>query len=226
MSMEKSDVMYREMLKSLKGKKCPGCGFKWKTVEDIKKREPVKGKDREIWCNKCWKPKTETVKERAIYVYLPSIETAKRWKELANNAGVSISKFVVEHVENSLRQEEEGYVSRQELLKRMETLKEENEELRKKNKMLDVLVDKLESELRTYRSKPFLEEEYRGVRKYEKELIELLRSRKKVMNDEILDALRINPLETDIVKAIKRQLENLERYGLIKVVPGGWKWNE
>ena len=50
--------------------------------------------------------KTETIKQRAIYVYLPSIEMAEEWKKRAEKAGISISKFVIEHVENSLRQEE------------------------------------------------------------------------------------------------------------------------
>ena len=38
--------------------------------------------------------KTETIKQRAIYVYLPSIEMVKRWKELAKSQGASISRFV------------------------------------------------------------------------------------------------------------------------------------
>jgi len=37
--------------------------------------------------------KTETIKRRAIYVYLPSMEMAERWKVLAEAAGTSISKF-------------------------------------------------------------------------------------------------------------------------------------
>ena len=60
--------------------------------------------------------KTETIKKRAIYVYLPSIEWKVRWDEYARKQGTSTSKFVVEHVENSLRQEEDSnYRSRVEL---------------------------------------------------------------------------------------------------------------
>ena len=39
--------------------------------------------------------KTETIKERSIYVYLPSVEKKKRWDDYAEKQGTSISKFVV-----------------------------------------------------------------------------------------------------------------------------------
>ncbi len=106
------------------------------------------------------KPKTEPIRERSIYVYLPSKQMVDQWKEMAGQAGMSISKFVTEHVTNSLQQErdQEGYISRTQLLDEMRTLNEENKELRKKIKMLNTLVDRLEEEVRSYRIKPFLED--------------------------------------------------------------------
>jgi len=172
------------------------------------------------------KSKTETIKERAIYVYLPSHKMVKKWKELAKNSKVSISKFVIEHVENSLSQEigEDGFIPRAELLEEIRKLREENKELKKRNKMLDTVIDRLEDELRTYRVKPFLEDEFRGIRKYEKDLINLFKERKEVRKDELLELLGINPMNGEIVKGINKQIENLERYGLIKDIGRGWKW--
>ena len=61
--------------------------------------------------------KTETIKQRAIYVYLPSHDMVEKWKNLAKKSGTSISKFVAEHVENSLRQEEDdNYQTRSSLI--------------------------------------------------------------------------------------------------------------
>jgi hypothetical protein len=54
------------------------------------------------------KSKTETIKKRAIYVYLPSEEMVKEWKELAGKTGTSLSKFVIGHVMNSLGKEGSG----------------------------------------------------------------------------------------------------------------------
>jgi len=62
------------------------------------------------------------------------------------------------------------------------------------------------------------------VRKYEAELIELFRMRIEVRKEEILEYLGINPMDTDIVQGIKKQIENLERYGLLKDIGGKWRW--
>lgn len=77
--------------------------------------------------------KTETIKERAIYVYLPSKEQKERWQRYAEKLGVSISKFVIEHVENSLmREEEPSFKSRGELLKENSELKQQIMDLTRK----------------------------------------------------------------------------------------------
>ena len=171
-------------------------------------------------------PKTETIKERSIYVYLPSKEMVDEWKKKAQAAGMSVSKFVIENVEGGLRRDEEGFTPRAELLGRVTKLEEENTELRKKTKILDGAINNLDSELQSYRAQPFLNNNFTGFRKYEKDLIQLLRKRKKVDSTEILDALGIDPTKSDVVKAINRQLENLERYGLVRPILGGWEWRE
>lgn len=45
----------------------------------------------------------------AGYVYLPWLETMEKWMQLAGEAGISISTVVVEDVERSLRQDDNGY---------------------------------------------------------------------------------------------------------------------
>jgi hypothetical protein len=112
--------------------------------------------------------KTKTIKERAIYVYLPSIEMAEEWKKRAEKAGVSISRFVIERVEDSIRREEgeEGYLSRAELIKRLKEAEEEIKRLRSENNLLKKLVENLDSELKRYRAKPFAEESFEGIRRH------------------------------------------------------------
>jgi hypothetical protein len=169
--------------------------------------------------------KTETIKERAIYVYLSSVVQKERWQEHADKAGVSISKFVVEHVENSLRQEEEpGYKSRGELWKEINQLRHQVKDLSRKCTLLETVVERQDQELRRYRAKPFLEEGFKGMRGYEKDLVNLLKTREIVTSDQILARLGIDPSECNLVKAVSKQLENLEVYGLVKSTPRGWKW--
>jgi arginyl-tRNA--protein-N-Asp/Glu arginylyltransferase len=169
--------------------------------------------------------KTDTIKERAIYVYLPSHEMAKEWKKRAKKQNVSISKFVIEHVENSLQQEEDPvYKPRGELVKEISELRNEIKDLREDNRQKRIVIERLENELRRYRAEVFLEEDFKGVRKYDKELIEILKRRIVVDSVDLLRDLDIDPRDSDLVKAISKQLESLEAYGLVSPTKRGWRW--
>ena len=170
--------------------------------------------------------KTETIKKRSIYVYLPSEKMTRDWKGRAKKAGVSTSKFVIDRVEDSIYREEgeAGYQSRLELIKELSISEEELKNLRKENRLLKKLVETLDAELKRHRAKPFLEKDFRGVRKLDRELIEILKEGGSYSGDEILARLSIDSSDTSLVKAVDKQLEILENYNLVEYVGRGWKW--
>lgn len=170
--------------------------------------------------------KTETIKKRAVYVYLPSIGMAEDWKERAEKAGTSISKFVIERVEDSIRREEgeEGYLTRLALIQRLNNTEEELKRLRRDNRLLKKLVDNLDNELKRYRAKPFTEEAFMGVRAFDRELISVLRRGGTFSEDDILAELTIDRTDTELVKATNNQLGVMEDYGLVEFTGKGWKW--
>lgn len=170
--------------------------------------------------------KTETIKDRTVYVYLPSFGMLEDWKKRARAAKTSLSKFIIERVEDSIRKEEdeEGYLSRLELIRRLKKAEDELKELIKENRMLRKLVENQEKELKRYRSEPFLAKRFEGIRRYDKELIQLLKSGKSYNAEEILLRLDIDHSNTDLVKAISNQLEVLEAYGLVEYSGRGWRW--
>ena len=174
------------------------------------------------------KGKTETIKDRAIYVYLPSLEMVEDWKRRAEKAGVSVSKFVIERVEDSIRREEgeEGYLSRAELVKRLRSAEEELKKLREENRLLKRLVENLDNELKRYRAQPFLQEAFEGIRIFDRDLIELLRKGGSYTQEEILAHLNIEPSDVELVKAVDKQLEALEAYGLVEYKGRGWRWKD
>lgn len=130
-----------------------------------------------------------------------------------------------EVVEDYIRKtEDKGFESRLELIKKLRSLEEETKQLRDENRMLRMLVKNLEKELRKYRAQPFLEPSFEGIRRFDRELIELLRSGETFSEEEILDRLGVDPSETDYVKAISKQLEILEQYGLVEFTGRGWRW--
>lgn len=169
--------------------------------------------------------KTDSIKERSIYVYLPSVEHKKRWDELSKKQGTSISKFVIGHVENSLKQiEDPDFKPMSEVWKELKQTKEQLEKTSREKHVLEVAIERLEEELRRYRAQPFLDSQFVGVRTYQKELVSILQEGRIVSSDEIMSRLGIRPQEHEAIKAVAKQLENLEGYGLVKSSSKGWKW--
>jgi hypothetical protein len=172
-----------------------------------------------------WAGQKASSKGRYTSIFLQG--SIKRDGKKARKEQASASKFVIEHVENSLRQEEEpSFKSRSGLWRENSELKKQVTDLAKKCRLLETVTDKLEHELRRYRSMPFLEENFEGVRNYDKELIDILRSSKIVSDEQILSRLGIACTASDEIRAVPKQLEALEACGLVKPSPRGWKWTE
>ena len=162
-------------------------------------------------------------KSRYVYVYLPSTEDKKRWDNLASEAGLPLSKFVIEIVENALADEAE-IKPRAELVKQLGSLRDEIRKLQEELKLKNIVLDKYENELKRYRTAAFLEDDFEGARKYSRELIKILKRGDLVDNYRLLEELGIDPREADLVKAVSTELETLETYGLITSSPRGWRW--
>ena len=156
-------------------------------------------------------------------MYLPSSEEKARWEELAKGAGMPLSKFVIEIVNNALADDEE-FKPRGELTKEITALRKEVREIRDELKLKSIVLDKYEAELKRYRSAAFLEDSFEGVRKHSKDLVDLLKRAGTIDNYKILETLGIDPTDSDLVKAISHQLEDMEAYGMISTTSKGWKW--
>ncbi|MDD3564093.1 MAG: hypothetical protein PHN90_00300 [Methanothrix sp.] len=164
-------------------------------------------------------------KSRYVYVYLPSAEDKARWDKLASEAGVPLSKFVIEIVENALA-EESDIKPRAEIVKELGSLKDEIRKLQDELRLKNVVLDKYENELKRYRSATFLDDDFKGTREYSKGLINILKRGNVIDSYKILEELGIDPRDADLVKAVTVELDNLEAYGLITSTPRGWRWVE
>ncbi|VVB64377.1 Uncharacterised protein [uncultured archaeon] len=162
-------------------------------------------------------------KNRYTYVYHPSVVHKERCVKLAKKARTPLSKFIVGIVDGVLDENEE-YKPHREVAREMETLKTENKTLRDDLRQKEIVLERYEAELKRYRAQPFQEEDYQGMRRYSKELVEILKSRGFVDSYRLLEDLSIDPRESDLVKAVSMQLEELEGYGMIKAEAKGWRW--
>ncbi len=174
--------------------------------------------------------KTETIKQRRVDVYLPSLEAKERWTALAEEAGTSLSKFIAAVVEEAL--EEGGPLpDPQGLLEEVSALQSRLMDAEDRVRMLEALRDKLDAELRVYRARPFLEPGFEGVRSLDAKLIDLIRGNvdlkgkpKPLHPGRILERLGISPGEVEAAKAVNTQLEALVDYGLAESTPKGYRW--
>jgi hypothetical protein len=162
-------------------------------------------------------------KSRYVYLYLPTAEDKQRWQSLADEAGIPLSKFVIEVVENSLT-EESDFKPRGELVKEMGKLRVEVKELRDDLKQKEIVVEKYENDLKRYRSEAFLQDKFEGARRHNKDIITILKRSGVIDSYRLLEELGIDPKETDLVKAVSNQLEDLEGWGLVSSTQRGWRW--
>jgi len=168
------------------------------------------------------KSKTNTIKQRRVDVYLPSLEMKEKWSEIADERGQSLSKFVIETVENTINNTEEDFESRRELLQENRDLKEKVKDLKEEVEMHKKSYEKVQDELKEHRAKEFTPSVTN--REYTEELVDLLRKREFVRFEDIYDELNIEPSDTEMVKAFQEQLKALEEYGLVEEKNRGWRW--
>jgi hypothetical protein len=162
-------------------------------------------------------------KSRYVWLYLPSKADKERWQSEAEKAKIPLSKFCIELIESTLAENDE-FKPRSEMAKELDALKRENKALHDDLRQKAIVIDRYEAELKRFRSEAFLDKGYQGVRRYPRELVEVLKARGSVDNYRLLEDLEINPKESDLVKAVSNQLEELEEYGMIKAEGRGWRW--
>lgn len=175
--------------------------------------------------------KTKTTRKRSITIYPPTQEMKDKWFKIARQEGLSVSNFTIEAVEDYI-QERKGFTSKDKLSKKLKNLTGQNErlcneniELQKKVDMLNMLTNRYEKQLQDYRNKTFIEnDKFEGVREYQQHLIELFKQKSSIAEDEIIDLLHISPRDAETLKAISKQIELLQDFGVVERIRGGWRW--
>jgi len=168
--------------------------------------------------------KTESIKDRRVDVYLDTLERKEKWKGLAEEEDESLSKFVQQCVEYAIEQGGPDFSELGKRAKKIQELEEEVRDLRKEVKQKDMVIERLESDLKRYRMEPFLEEDFDGVREFDQELIEIIKGTDRITSEDLIRRLDIDQTDQDLMKAINSQLQQLESYGLIAHTSKGWRW--
>jgi len=97
--------------------------------------------------------KTETTKQRAVTVYVPTSNMFEEWKCEAARHGVSVSRFVYELVDNAIRKGDSSFTPREELEKQVGDLHAEAERLTERLEQAEALVNEDRETIAKYRQK-------------------------------------------------------------------------
>ena len=162
-------------------------------------------------------------RSRYIWLYCKSKVQKEQWQALADKADTPLSTWCASIIEERIA-EENGLIPRQKITKELESLKAENKTLREDLRQKEVVIQRYEAELRRYRAEPFQGEQFAGIRPYSREIVEILKARGHVGSYQILELLGIAPGESEAIKAVSKQLEELEKFNLIKADSRGWQW--
>ncbi len=162
-------------------------------------------------------------KSRYIWLYCRSKAQKDEWQALAGKANTPLSVWCTSIIEERIA-EDEDHRPRHKIVKELESLKADNKALRDDLRQKEVVLQRYEAELRRYRAEPFQTEAFKGVRTFSKELVDILKVRGSVGSYQILELLGIRPDEPQAIKAVSKQLEELEKFNLVKADGKGWQW--
>ena len=98
----------------------------------------------------------------------------------AKQNGMSFSSWVVNNVQENLENRADTGLSRKKLEEENNSIKEELATLQKKLRDITIIKENLEKDIKKYRSEPFIQSDFQGIRSYDKNLIDILRNEKPI----------------------------------------------
>jgi hypothetical protein len=163
----------------------------------------------------------EIYKGRQFTVYFLTPEDLEEWSEEAQANGASLNKYILEMAQRGREDRREHSTI---LTEELGKLKVENNRLQDENKLLSMLREKYENELFKLRHSVFLLDDFQGKRSFAKELQGILKQGGHWTGHELLEALKIDPRDSEAVRIAHSQLKLLQDYGIVREEAKGWCW--
>lgn len=159
---------------------------------------------------------------RLISLYVFSDKEKVHYSELAKAAGVPLSKFLLSKIEEALAEnKKKSAVS----LKELEDLRVRIHDLQEELRLKDMILQKYKSAVEKQQSLAFLEDDFKGKRVLDKNLIDILKQHGSIYEERLMTLLGVDKSDSELAQLVSRQLEILEGYGLVKKGARGWRWS-
>ena len=159
---------------------------------------------------------------RTATVYLPAGEILAEWQKEAAEGGVTVSEFIFEKVEKARRPAEDA--ARLDLVRENSDLKTLNRKLEQEINLLKTNLEIMHTEVYKQRFAGFEQVDAPGRHSYDRALVDMLKRGRVLDSQEILGGLGIDLRDSQAVKLVSNQLEELKRFGLIRESSHGWRW--
>lgn len=148
-----------------------------------------------------------------ITLTLDSDEQYKRWLEELNKAGHGQSRWICSMVDRSLENPHDFSAALE-----IQELREENNELKERIKLLEMALEKERSE------KFKLEHQPREGPAKKNVVAEILRRGGSWTQRQLLEAIGVDPVDMEAMQVIRHQLNLLVDAGFVEEFIGGWRW--
>jgi hypothetical protein len=162
-------------------------------------------------------------KGRIASIYFRSSEELRQFAGEAKAAGCPLSTYILEMVAKA---REAAHSRPHEIIsKDLEDMKQELRIVRKENREKELLLEHYETELFKLRNQTFSQvDAHHTGKEYETRLVSMLQEGKTLSSYKILQELGVDPNDSDAVRLISNQLEELRKFGLVKETAAGWRW--
>jgi hypothetical protein len=160
-------------------------------------------------------------RKRQFNIIFPSETDLIEAKAEAKKCKISLGKYLLAMAEKGKSIDTAPHLD---LIRETDQSREELAKLRADVREKSALIEKMETEIFQLRHQAFLQSVPSGLEHYSDELIKLLKSGKTWRGSDLLQALGVDPKNSDALNIITRQLQNLQDLKLVQEGSKGWKW--
>ena len=167
----------------------------------------------------------KTLKDREVNLYLPTVDMVKEWKAEADKHGLSLSKFVVEVVDDVLRKSPKGLTPREQLEDELNQVwaeltfvSTELDHLKETKKRDDATI----AEYREKLARPGAVSEESA--EYVPLLAQLIQEEKVIPIQKAKNMFGIEDKDVDALRAMGAAVDALASMGLVEKGISDWRW--
>jgi hypothetical protein len=168
--------------------------------------------------------RTETLKQRAVYLYVPTEKMLAKWKTEAGRFGMSLSGFLVEVIDDAMRRNPSGLTPREKVEKELNQAASDLQAVRMQRDSFRSRLEDSEATVARYRES--LEDVFSYVpdEKIQKKVVSLFLKRGSWQIGDFTREAGADAGKTEELSKIQRTIEHLKRIGLVEGDFGEWRW--